>query len=118
VGQDRPFVLPGERLGEVREALKLVVNLLSLAREELVYKLCCADRGASNDETFAWGKDTEFGCCSRCHILVRAVRWAFGTGVRPEVPKTMARASKAGAAAVAGPTTLMLSKYATICVAG
>jgi hypothetical protein len=39
VGQDHPLVLAGERMREVREALNLVVNVLSLAREELMNEL-------------------------------------------------------------------------------
>jgi hypothetical protein len=106
-------------MGEVREALKLVVNLLSLAREELVYKLRCANRGAGDGETLVRVKDAEFACSAA------AISWSRlyaalleGTGVRPAARTFMARASKAGDAAAAGPTTLMSSKYATICVAG
>jgi hypothetical protein len=41
-----------------------------------------------------------------------------GTGVRPKECTSAARASKAGAAAEAGQTTLMSSKYAAICASG
>jgi hypothetical protein len=46
VCQDLLFVLAGKRMGDVCEALKLGVNLLSLTHEELVFKLRCAERGA------------------------------------------------------------------------
>jgi hypothetical protein len=49
VRQDHPFVLKGQRIGEVGQALALAVVLSSLASEECVYKLVCADWGAGND---------------------------------------------------------------------
>jgi hypothetical protein len=43
VGQDHPFVLTGQWVGEVKQALKLVVELLSLAGEEVMHELVGAN---------------------------------------------------------------------------
>jgi hypothetical protein len=59
VGQDQPFVLAGERMGEVGEALKLCVNLLSLGCGELVYELSGANGGVCDNEAFSHVKDAK-----------------------------------------------------------
>jgi hypothetical protein len=53
--------------------LKLVVDLLPLAGEEVVYKLVGTNQFARANRSVG----DSFGCRGRCHVLVRAVRCAF-----------------------------------------
>jgi hypothetical protein len=49
---------------EVKQALELVAELLSLAGEEVLHELVGANGSARNDQAVAGVKDASFGGCS------------------------------------------------------
>jgi hypothetical protein len=55
--------------------MKLAVDLLSLAGDDVVNELVCAHRGSGENQPFPCA---EFGCRSRCHVVVWAVRRTSG----------------------------------------
>jgi hypothetical protein len=54
--------------------LKLIADRFLLAGKEVMHKLVCPDGDSSNEEAVTGAQHTEFGCCGRCHICIRAVR--------------------------------------------
>jgi hypothetical protein len=57
MGQDHLFVLTGQRMGEAKQALKLVVELFSLAGEQVLHKLVGANGSAGNYQAVASVQD-------------------------------------------------------------
>jgi hypothetical protein len=77
-GQDRSFVLDGERVSEVDETLDVVANLLSLAGQEVTYAGVSVDGCDSDNQAVTRMDDAQFSRRRGRHILVRDISLPCG----------------------------------------